>query len=524
MVSSPLADCPAVRRAVSSSSSSSSSSATSASVSSSATSASVSSSATSASASSASSRTRRTHAHAMPPKKAGKKASPDALALAEQEAAAQAARDAQFLSVAASLLQNNDASFDALRREVLSLRQRHLAHKREIAAERAELVQSREHLKHNLDLTEARAAQAEAAAAQLEASRAQLEADARRAAEDARQTSAEEVKAVRLALEALQDETATLLEFKEKKAAHDKALEALREETNQMRLAYEERLRQKDADLQEQTEHLIQRLNHEVRRTRDEMTSKMRNELDATTKQTMEENLRLTTELQFQSHRIGKLVGENGKLTARNKKLGRELSTHRDMALQNAKRIRFYARLFQRLQVEEEERKRLEAARDAARVEHAAGLPPMARGGVGGGGGGDDDDDDDDDDARMRQHYSQIDRQLDKLLGAGSLQGSADLARATDELTKRLSRRLAEDMQSVEDIREQNSLYESGGSGSVGSKGGGRPGRKLVAARPGARAGPAPPGGGASSSVSRGGSGGPQKGTWSFPQFNPDSV
>ena len=70
---------------------------------------------------------------------------------------------------------------------------------------------------------------------------------------------------------------------------------------------YEERLRSKDLDLQEQTEHLIQRLNSEVKRTKEEMNKKMVDELASTTKHTMEENSRLITELQFQSHRIHKL-------------------------------------------------------------------------------------------------------------------------------------------------------------------------------------------------------------------------
>ena len=45
-------------------------------------------------------------------------------------------------------------------------------------------------------------------------------------------------------------------------------------------------------ELQTETEHLIQRLNHEVTRTREDMMSKMRNELNETTKHTMEENSR----------------------------------------------------------------------------------------------------------------------------------------------------------------------------------------------------------------------------------------
>jgi hypothetical protein len=139
-------------------------------------------------------------------------------------------------------------------------------------------------------------------------------------------------------------------------------------EKNNIKSKYEERLRSKDIELREQTEHLIQRLNTEVKRTKEEMNNKMRNELASTTKQTMEENLRLMTELQFQSHRIHKLVNDNTKLNKSNKSLKRDVSSHKEMELTNAKRIRFYTKLFVRMQKEEEDKKNAILLKDAEKV------------------------------------------------------------------------------------------------------------------------------------------------------------
>ena len=85
--------------------------------------------------------------------------------------------------------------------------------------------------------------------------------------------------------------------YEEMKTKNPALVNSLRTEIDEMRSSYEDRLRKKDLAIQEQTEHLIQRLNNEVNRTRKEMTDKMRAELNQTTKDTMERNQQLTTEL-----------------------------------------------------------------------------------------------------------------------------------------------------------------------------------------------------------------------------------
>ena len=397
-----------------------------------------------------------------------------------------------------------------VRSEVLSLRARVLSQKRAMEEERSTMDGSIAHLKQQLGAAMGKATAAEGAVAAMQAETTSLATHHAQELEAQRLERNAQIKEIHDKYEALERSTRVLREFQEKKDEHDALVQGLHTQIDEMRSSYEERLRAKDVEIQEQTEHLIQRLNNEVKRTRAEMTAKMRAELDQTTKDTMEENARLVTELQFQSNRINKLVGENKKLVKRGKKFARELSSHQEMAQTNAKRIRFYARLFQKLQAQEEQRKSQEAQRDAKAVAKARTLPP--RGGVGG--------------SRSSSssgfgamptdpRYEQIDLELDKLLDGG---GSARLGAATDELQSRLEERLAESLRDVESIREQNSVLEAGGSLVVGSE---RPGRSLRKAEVGSV------GAAAAASAKRRSMqprAPPKTGTWNYPKFEPGTL
>ena len=222
---------------------------------------------------------------------------------------------AQFLSVANSLLQHNDASFDALRTEVTQLRTQNLLQKQQQHIDIDELKGGKEHLQHHLDIANETTKTLQETVRRLGLEQTNHVQRTTEAREQMKERQANETKELRLELERLQRENQTLSEYRDKKDEHDKKIEALEDELTATKAKYEERLRAKDVDLQEQTEHLIQRLNSEVKRTKEEMNKKMVDELASTTKHTMEENSRLITELQFQSHRIHKLgkCGDGGK-------------------------------------------------------------------------------------------------------------------------------------------------------------------------------------------------------------------
>ena len=214
---------------------------------------------------------------------------------------------AQFLSVANSLLQHNDASFDALRTEVTQLRTQNLLQKQQQHIDIDELKGGKEHLQHHLDIANETTKTLQETVRRLGLEHTNHVQRTTEAREQMKERQANETKELRLELERLQRENQTLSEYRDKKDEHDRKIEALEDELTATKAKYEERLRAKDVDLQEQTEHLIQRLNSEVKRTKEEMNKKMVDELASTTKHTMEENSRLITELQFQSHRIHKL-------------------------------------------------------------------------------------------------------------------------------------------------------------------------------------------------------------------------
>ena len=113
---------------------------------------------------------------------------------------------------------------------------------------------------------------------------------------------------------------------------------------------------------------------------------------------------RLSTELQFQSHRINKLVKDNIKLNKRNKMLKRDMSSSEEMQLSNAKRIRFYARLFQRIQKEDEEKQKLLMKNDALRVQKESTIEKERNERMKYG------------DQMMEHRYSEIDTSLNTLL------------------------------------------------------------------------------------------------------------
>ena len=415
----------------------------------------------------------------------------------------------KFLEVARSMLIGSDGTTESMRQEVQETRERMKKLKDEINEERNLMEKTILDLKDDLKKAKDGLQQKVDKVEKLEEEMRGLREEKERELSNTRATANEEVSKYRKKYKELQNSTRGLEEFKEKKNEYDAKMQNLQTEIAELKTSYEDRLRAKDIEIQEQTEHMIERLNNEVKRTRTEMTSKMRAELDQTTKDTVAQNERLVAELKFQSNRINKLVIENKRLAKRGKKFARELSSEREMAQTNAKRIRFYARLFQRLQSEEDQRKSIEAQRDAkvVRKSSLAGPSSSSSGTISHSKAGTD------------PRYKQIDLELDKLLDGGS---SEKLGRATDLLTSRLEERLAESLRDVENIREQNSLLEAGGSLISGE----RPGRSLRKASKGSVEAAA-----AASAERRGGSikpqapgtstSNPKAHTWNYPKFEP---
>jgi hypothetical protein len=202
------------------------------------------------------------------------------------------AETSQFLAVAGTLLRSNDASFDTLREEVLLLRQKHLDQKEKMAVERDELVKSRQHLQYHLNENVKRAKEAEQKVFLLEQEKIKTLEINLQEKEEVRKSHLLQNRLLTDELEQMQKELQILSEYREKKDVHDKKVLSLKKEMESTIMKYEKRLSAKELELQEQTEHLIVRLNLEVQRTKDEMMSKMRSELDDTTKNTMDENKR----------------------------------------------------------------------------------------------------------------------------------------------------------------------------------------------------------------------------------------
>ena len=112
---------------------------------------------------------------------------------------------AQFLSVANSLLQHNDGSFDALRSEVNQLRKDNLLQKRKSERDIDELVKSREHLQHHLDLAKTQTTLLQKQVDMLTLEREEYAAKVELERETLRIQNAKEMNEMREELEALQN-------------------------------------------------------------------------------------------------------------------------------------------------------------------------------------------------------------------------------------------------------------------------------------------------------------------------------
>ena len=159
----------------------------------------------------------------------------------------------------------------------------------------------------------------------------------------------------------LEERLATLEAYEQLKKEFESQIEELNEQLRQQTQATVEKIQQLERKVQETHEKGERRRRHDVKEVREEMEGKLERMLDSTTKTTIEENSRLTTELHYLSHRVTKLLDDNNKFSKQNKFLKRDLESTKEMAAETTKRVRFYQRLYKQM-------------KEAAKVEMAAKL------------------------------------------------------------------------------------------------------------------------------------------------------
>jgi len=145
----------------------------------------------------------------------------------------------------------------------------------------------------------------------------------KRACEESLKSTHAELAELRVKLE-------TLSEFRARKAELDAALETLKDDHKEHIAFYEDKINVLEKRLVEEKEKLKSEVAKQVQRTQARMEAKMQNELDATTKRTMEENRRMDAELRLQSKRSDEILKENRKLKGERVELVAEVEILRE--------------------------------------------------------------------------------------------------------------------------------------------------------------------------------------------------
>eukprot|EP00949_MAST-11_sp_MAST-11-sp1_P001522 g1522.t1 len=419
------------------------------------------------------------------------------------------AEQQQFLQIANALFKQDHTAFDQLMTEVKRLRGMESDLKEKYDEERKELEESYEHVKKQLIKSQQRVGELEE---EIEGMADILEETTRQHNEASQQlqlAAAAKEQEYAETIRKLETRLEEVAEFEKRKDEHEGRINALKQENMALEEKYEAQVAGLKTELQMQVQNTAAQLNAEIRKVKEQMQSKMRSELDDTTKATIEENVRLTTELQYQSSRIHRLVDENNDLNVKKRELTREVQTHEEMALDSAKRIRFYQKLYHRLQEAHEQDQEEKVRQEVKEMRRKVGEKKAVRGkGI----------------RRQRNRKEPVAVPEESTVPIPSIDETEDsanvsrLSAATEALTLALEARLNEDKIDVTAIRARNhELSER--SGSMASSGkvhdSIKPGRKLKGAhraKSSARRMPTrpaqPPG------VT-------QKSTWKYPKFVP---
>ena len=136
---------------------------------------------------------------------------------------------------------------------------------------------------------------------------------------------------------------------------------------------YEDKISVLEKRLVQQRRKLKAEIKEKVRQTQARMEAKMQNELDTTTKRTMEHNRRMAAELRLQSKRTDEMLTENKLLKEERRSLKAEVEILRDAQDAELRKLKLYEKLVKELK---------ESARSAAVENTFACVPAEERSGL----------------------------------------------------------------------------------------------------------------------------------------------
>ena len=270
---------------------------------------------------------------------------------------------AKFLSITGGML-DRDAQHDIYSKMALENRKTKMEIinlKKQFEEEKDQLEGSNQHLTRNLKIAESKVAElTEQTEALTILNKDTVKSHAKKL-EHFRIERANTEQEMKQQIIVLEERLATLEAYEKLKQEFEEQIHELKEKLRQQTQDTIEKIQELERKVQDTHEKGERRRRHDVKNVREEMESKLERMLDSTTKTTIEENSRLTTELHYLSHRVTKLLDENKTCTKENKFLKRELESTKEMAAETTKRVRFFQRLYEQM-------------KEAAKVEMAAKL------------------------------------------------------------------------------------------------------------------------------------------------------
>jgi hypothetical protein len=184
------------------------------------------------------------------------------------------------------------------------------------------------------------------------------------------QAAEEEAQVQEHKVKTLETELQELREFRDLKDYFDKRSKEIETERTHLLESHAAQVGELQEELRKETERLQNDKHAELEQVQAAMQSVMAEQLDATTKRTMKENREMSAELRYQSSRTVKLVTENDQLKSETKQVKLEMQLSDQMQVQMANRVRFYERLFKKM--EQRDQAKLEGDTKTSLVQQSA--------------------------------------------------------------------------------------------------------------------------------------------------------
>lgn len=151
-------------------------------------------------------------------------------------------------------------------------------------------------------------------------------------------------------VEALEGELHELREFKENKIQMEQLLDSLQSQLQQQSEEFSQRSSDFDRKKVLEIDQIKKDTQRIIKDTREMLKAKTKDQLDSTTKRTIMENDQYATELHYQSKEMERLMENERRLLEQNAQLRRNLSIHKDLENELARRTHGYQKLIKKME------------------------------------------------------------------------------------------------------------------------------------------------------------------------------